>query len=366
VAVCGQKADAARTALRPFGAMRGDNTILYYTHSGQSGYNSLQALFQSRFHRNSTLQVAYTWSKLISDTQLIDSPGNNVDFYNPGANRGPDLLNRGQILSANFIYNLPTLQAQNGLIRNAFGSWEMSSIISVASGPNVTPFISSASGGGDFSGTGNGGNENPMRVAGQPCHVNGSDARQWLNPNAYTMNGFQIGKLGSSGFGICTGPGNANVDFSLRKNFKLTERIHMQFQMDFFNLFNHPQYRADSLGLGLNFVAPAQFDANSLGLGNPATAEFLDAQGNPIFEPMGADLNKDHTILKPGPGGSVYNGFTGCGANHLASSTGTIPQTFCAASIVNTTVTPNQSFGLATQSRENGFRQIQYGLKLTF
>jgi len=347
-ALCGTgvSSGAARTALRPFGAMRGDNTILYYTHSGQSGYNSLQALFQSRFHRNSTVQVAYTWSKLISDTQLIDSPNNNVDFYNPRANRGPDVLNRGQILSANFIYNLPTLQAQNGLIRNTLGSWEMSSIISVASGPNVTPFINSATGGGDFSGTGNGGNETPMRIAGQPCHASGSDSRQWLNPNGFTMNGFQIGKLGNSGFGICTGPGNANVDFSLRKNFKITERIKMQFQLDFFNLFNHPQYRADSLNLGLNFSAPA------LKNDDPTSAEFLDSAGSPIFP-----------RTNPAPGGTA---FTGCGANHLASPTGTVGQSWCAFSIVNTTITPNQSYGLATQSRENGFRQIQYGLKFSF
>jgi len=33
-----------------------------------------------------------------------------------------------------------------------------------------------------------------------------------------------------------------DVDFSLRKNFKITERIKMQFSLDFFNLFNHPQY----------------------------------------------------------------------------------------------------------------------------
>ena len=341
-ALCGAgiSSGAARTALRPFGAMRGDNTILYYTHSGQSSYNSLQMLFNSRLQRNSIVQFTYTWSKLLSDTQLIDSPANNVDFYNPRANRGPDLLNRAHIVSANFIYNLPTLQAQNGFVRNAFGSWELSSIVSYATGPSVTPFINSASGGSDFSGTGNGGNENPMRVAGQPCHASGADSRQWLNANAYTMNGFQIGKLGNSGFGICTAPGNSDVDFSLRKNFKLTERVKMQFQLDFFNVFNHPQYRADNLGLGLNFSAPA------LKNDDPTSAEFLDSGGNPIYPRTG--------------------GFTGCGSNHLANATGKAPQSWCAFSIVNTTLTPNQSFGLATQSRENGYRQIQYGLKFSF
>ena len=337
----GVSASTARSALRPFGAMRGDNTILYYTHSGQSSYNSLQTFFQSRIQNQLTLQVAYTWSKLISDTQLIDSPANNVDFYNPSANRGPDLLNRGQILAANFIYNLPTLKDQASFVRTGFGSWELSSIISYASGPNVTPFISGFNFG-DTAGTGGGGNENPMRIAGQPCRSNNGNGQSWLNPNAYTMNGLQVGTLGSSGFGICTGPGNANVDFSVRKNFKLTERVKMQLQFDFFNLFNHAQYRADNLNLGLNFNAP-QLQAD-----NPATAEFVDSAGNPVYPRSG------------------ITGSTGCGVNHLASAAGTAPQQWCASKIVNTVLTPNQSFGLVTQTRENGFRQVQYGIKFTF
>ncbi|PYT55570.1 MAG: hypothetical protein DMG43_02690 [Acidobacteria bacterium] len=335
--------DSARRALRPFGAMRGDNTMLYYSHSGQSGYNSLQALFNARFQRNSIIQATYTWSKLLSDTQLIDSPDNNVDFYNPRANRGPDLLNRSHIFSANWIYNLPALQSRNGFVRNALGAWELSSIISWASGPNVTPHINSVTGAGDFAGTGNGGNETPMRVSGQPCRASSSDGLQWLNPNAYTMNGFQIGKLGSSGYGICTAPGNADVDFSLRKNFKLTERLKMQFQLDFFNLFNHPQYRADSLDLGLNFNAP-QLQAD-----NPASAEFVDSAGNPIYPRSGVAKS------------------TGCnGATHLADPNGVSAQTACAFKVVNTSLVPNQSFGIARQSRENGYRQIQYGLKFSF
>jgi hypothetical protein len=117
----------------------------------------------------------------------------------------------------------------------------------------------------------------------------------------------------------------------------------MQFQLDFFNLFNHPQYRTDSLDLGLNFNAP------QLQTGNPASAEFVDSAGNPIYPRVG-----------------VTNS-TGCnGATHLADPNGTAAQTACAFKVVNTSLVPNQSFGLAKQSRENGYRQIQYGLKFSF
>ena len=334
---------AARTALRPFGPMRGDSSLTYYTHSGQSSYNSLQVLFQSRFQRNSSLQIAYTWSKLISDTQLIDTPNNNLDFYNPGANRGPDQLNRPQILSANWIYNLPTLQNQNSFLRNGFGAWELSSIISIATGPSMTGIIDNSPVG-DPSGTGGGGNQVPMRVAGQGCRANTGDSRQWFNPNMFTLNGFVIGKKGSEGFGVCSGPGNNVVDFSLRKNFKLTERVKMQFTLDFFNLFNHPQYLASSIGgngeFSVNFNGPTRV------ADNPNSALYLDSAGTPIYPR------------------SATAGSTGCGANHLASPTGNSPEAWCANSIVNTTIGNN--FGIVTQSRENGWRQLQYGLKFSF
>lgn len=329
---------AARSALRPFGAGVLDNSITYNTRSGQSNYDSLQTSFNMRFTRNSLFQAAYTWSKLISDTQLIDSPANNVDFYNPAANRGLDQLNRPHIFTANVVYNLPALSGQSAFLRTALGSWEGSTILSFASGPSLTPIIS-----GDFAGVGSSGNQRPMRVAGQPCRASGADGRQWFNPNAYTMNGLLIGHFGSSGVGICTGPGNSDVDFSVRKNFRLTERIKMQFQMDFFNLFNHPQYQASAINMNWGFNSPTRTP------GNPASALYADKNGNPIFPAAG------------------ITGSTGCnGANGLADPNGTAAETKCAISIINTSYRSSSNFGLAGQSRENGWRQVQYGLKFTF
>jgi len=331
---------SARSALRPFGPLTLDNGITYYTRSGQSNYNSLQSSFKTRFSRNSQFQLAYTWSKLISDTVLIDSPYINVDNYNPRSGRGPDYLNRPHIFVANFIYNLPSLTNQNALVRNAAGGWELSSIMNFSSGPSMTPVI-----GNDFAGIGDSGRQRPNLVSGQSCRGSSSNGRQWFNPNAFTANGMQIGQIGNAGVGICQGPGNSDVDLSLRKNFKITERVKMQFQFDFFNLFNHPQYKADSIGANglLNF----SFNTPQRVVGSAASALYADKSGKPIYP--------------------VTTGTTGCnGTTHLFDPNGVDGETLCAASIINTTYSTGSNFGLATGTRENGWRQLQYGLKFTF
>jgi hypothetical protein len=246
---------------------------------------------------------------------------------------------------ANFIYNLPSLANQNSYVRTAAGDWEISSIMNFATGPSMTPVI-----GNDFAGIGDSGRQRPNLVSGQSCRASGSNGRQWFNPNAFAVNGMQIGQLGTAGVGICQGPGNSDVDLSLRKNFKITERVRMQFQFDFFNLFNHPQYSANAIGGNglLNFA----FNSPQRTPGVASSALYADKNGNPVFPPAGA---------------TKANGLTGCnGATHLADPTGTSAETMCAASIIDTTYNPGSNFGLATGTRENGWRQLQYGLRFTF
>jgi hypothetical protein len=54
--------------------------------------------------------------------------------------------------------------------------------------------------------------------------------------------------------------------------------------------------------------------------------------------------------------------------SHLAAAgaAGTMSAEWCAASIINRTYDTGSHFGLMTGTRENGWRQIQYGLKFTF
>jgi hypothetical protein len=56
--------------------------------------------------------------------------------------------------------------------------------------------------------------------------------------------------FGNSGRNILFGPGRINVDYSLFKDFAISERWKLQFRTEFFNLFNTPQFDLPNTAIG--------------------------------------------------------------------------------------------------------------------
>ena len=313
---------SANNNLRPYGAGNW-GFITGANWTGDSNYNALQLLFRTKAIRGLDAQFAYTWSKSLANTDINNSGNNNpttleLDPANPHLNYGPTQINRPHILTANMVYSAPKLTGQNGLVKGVFGGWEFATILSYASGPSMTIFAGNTVNGLGGGLSGNGTSQNNVRpnvVPGQDCRAGGNSPKtQWLNPNRWTMVGYQLGTFGNSSVGECSGPGLANTDFSVYKNFKLTERFALQFRMEFYNLFNK-----------------VQFTANTTGTSNI--------------------------------GNVLSNSVAPCGVTGVTSSAA------CAGLPANTVTwdasnTRNAGFGVATKDR--GPREIQYALKLTF
>src|SRR5262249_28064968 len=101
------------------------------------------------------------------------------------------------------------------------------------------------------SGTGSGGNlTRPLVVAGQPCHVSGSDPTQWLNPAAWTLNGYVLGTNGNNARNSCNGPGSFETDASLYKNIKLGGRVKLQLRAEMYSVFNTTNFLGNSMTNG--------------------------------------------------------------------------------------------------------------------
>ena len=69
---------------------------------------------------------------------------------------------------------------------------------------------------------------------------------------------------GNGGRNILRGPGRVNLDFSLFKNFAITERFNLHFREEAYNFFNTPQFGLPNANIG----SPAAGTITSI-VGNP-------------------------------------------------------------------------------------------------
>ena len=269
------------------------SSLTWWTHQGDATYHSLQTLFKTRYKR-SQLSAAYTWSHSISNVLLDDSGGNigpQSFLYpgDPGLDRGNSPINRPHIFTANFNYFLPDLTRMNSAVRGALGGWELGLITTEASGNSQTAFqngiqenasLRAGSAFGDgLQGLFNNANQRsmqrPLIVPGQNCGI--SDGDQVVNPGAFTLVGYQIGTImpNMEPRGYCHGPSLLNTDLSIDKNFKLTERVRMQFRLDLFDLLNHANFRGDQTnglaGASTTFATVNCGAANAAGLYAPCS-----------------------------------------------------------------------------------------------
>ena len=269
--------------LFPFGAKYGGapGAVYQWAHGGDSIYHSLQTQFTQKMSHNSIFQASYTWSKNIANVEG-DYPNNQdgiADMYNPRASRGLSNFDRPHVFSSSLVYNLPGLESSNAILKGVAGGWETSTVVTSATGnaltitgglagsPNGVTCVSLAGGapcpngavtipGDPWGAVGNGSFTNlsvrPL-MTGQSCFS--GNKLQYINPAAFTMNGYVLGQRPFGGTGQCHGPNTRDVDFSLDKNWgipKLGEQAKLQFRLEFFNLFNHPMFRYGGSSLDSN------------------------------------------------------------------------------------------------------------------
>lgn len=278
-------AQTGSVALRPLASTAiGDGTLALWQHNRDSIYHSLQAAFRARFGRGSVLAAAYTWSKLIANTGVAnaDGPGlsnNNAytDSTQPDLDRARGANDVTHSFNANLILALPLFEDKSSLVKNLFGDWEFTTIVQAATGYPLTVAtgnVPGLSGNGGASGTGqnSGSLSRPNLVPGVSCTLDGSDPTLYLNPAAWTLNGYQIGTNGDAGRNICDGPGLFQVDASLYKNIKLGSRVKLQLRFEVFNLFNTTNFLGTSItnGGALSTYNPGNVVFNT-GAGNTAT-----------------------------------------------------------------------------------------------
>ncbi len=200
-----------------------------------SAYNALEAMVEKRFSKGLQLQAAYTWSKSIDLASTFEESLNPFNF---DATRGLSLFNSAQRFVISYYWELPIPKRQ-GFAGKILNDWAVSGITQFQSGfpirldtENDNELINSLF----FMGT-----EAPSLVAPFKKLNPKSNGDFWFDPNS-----FEDPPLGQFNNGtqrtICCGPGLNDWDFSVHKRFAFSESRYVQFQAEFFNIFNHTDF----------------------------------------------------------------------------------------------------------------------------
>jgi hypothetical protein len=210
------------------------------TSNGHSVYNSLQASLLKRFSRGYQLQLSYTLSKTMDNTQAqlnVDSVNTGVypqDPYHPDADWSAAAFDIRHVFSANATWEVPAFGHHAAL-----SGWQVNSIVSLRSGLPFSPSINTP----NWSRSGNTSGEdrpNLCKPNVDPGSLITGDPNHWFDTTAFCLQ--PAGTLGNTPRDFLRGPGFANVDLSFVKNQAIGAAAKIQLRLEIFNLFDRANF----------------------------------------------------------------------------------------------------------------------------
>ena len=240
----------------------------YIGNYASSSYNALLMSVRKRYSNNLLIDFDYSYSHSIDNQSNITNDTNQFTFSGQGlicdltnlrTCRADSLFDARHIISANYVYDLPVgrgqrfLSGTSTLLNTLVGGWSTSGILSYRTGFPFTTHTATF----------------PINFTQDaPAVFNGDQqaVRQGIHtdPTTGSIQFFadQTAALGAFSFPFggdtgtrnpVHGPGFANLDIAVSKNFTMpwSEHHKVQFRWEAFNVFNH-----------VNFAVPG--DPNTL------------------------------------------------------------------------------------------------------
>ena len=236
--------------IRPF---RGYGPVRLLQTRFNSNYHSLQVSAQRRFSRSSQINLAYTWSKNLTDSQNEGStaPQNPYQLQDE---YGRANLDRRHVLSVNYIYELPFFEKQNDLAGKVLGGWQISGITYYFTGLPFTATTANI----DAAGLGLLGASPSGFRPDAICDPNSGGAgsfAQFFNTACFANVPAGLNRVGNESRGVINGPTTIRFDATLAKSFKFSETTSVQLRWEVFNVFNHTNFTTVALAVS----TPATF-----------------------------------------------------------------------------------------------------------
>ncbi len=231
--------------------------------NGFGNYNAGFVSLKINDWHDLTLQTNLTLSKTLGTGAFVQASSSFTlnDPFNPSLNYGAQPFDRRLVYNGFAVYKPKWFSNDHGIKGYALGNWQLSGIFTAGSGAPLfcnTQTDAQSFGSGD--GVGFGDNEQciPLTpvVGRQTVYPNGGGTGQ---PNIFMSKATAFAQFRAPILGIDTRNGGSgalhglpywNMDVSLTKNFRITERVGAEFNVQVLNVFNHMQFADPGLSLG--------------------------------------------------------------------------------------------------------------------
>jgi hypothetical protein len=237
---------------------------------GNAHFNGLLGSLRTTNFHGFTSRLSYTLGHSMDDLSYARGiiPQNSYCLRCDFGNSNYDIRNS---FSMFLTYTIP----QPVKYRALLGGWQLNTLFSFFTG---TPFTVYS--GNDSSGTAE--YTDRAEVVGNPfSNVPASNRATgtyyWFNPAAFAQPAH--GTYSNEGFDEFYGPPTHQIDFSVFKNFAITERVRVQFRAEIFNIFNFVNYSGpanNAAGSNLGQVGSTYdvaFGAPGIGPGAPRNVQ---------------------------------------------------------------------------------------------
>jgi hypothetical protein len=207
--------------------------VRYKVTDGQSWYNAFQTTFEQRFRHGLQFQVNYVFSRNIDDGSISVTQGSDNDLP-----QDPDSRKAERGLSNYDVRHYFVAHWTHEIGKG----WQWNAITSFAAGNPFSVVVGFDRARARFqSGTSP---QRPDLVAGRGNNPILGGPDRYFDSAAFALP--EAGFYGNLGRNTLIGPGLANLDLSISKRFRVTERLSAQFRGEVFNALNHTNFAIPS------------------------------------------------------------------------------------------------------------------------
>jgi hypothetical protein len=292
---------------------------------GESNYNALQVELRRRFSQGLLLQANYTFQKTL-DNISPGNPGINsedqtrvaafLDNQNQHLDYGRADFDQTHVFNLNAVYDLPFGKGKHfwsdhgGAVDGLVGGWQLGGILRINTGTPLTIVDPR----GTLNRVGRSANQTAVtnltnsQISDLIGIFNQNGTVYYINPSVINADGRGAvafgktpfanevffdngpGQFGTLARSTINGPLFTQLDMSLTKSIRLTEKMRFQVRADAFNVLNHTNFLTGILtpGLALNGTSNTIFNVNSPTFGEITSANTIGGSGlNRIIQVAG-------------------------------------------------------------------------------